>query len=334
MKKSNKNSKILVSTLSISTFLALSGHNIYAENQSLNTFDLGKSAKVYNSLSTILDPTSQIKTSLHVSFIEDPHSDKNIAILSTEGSNIPAGKKIISKEGDDGSEAGYKSAILQWASLYNISFEITEGKAKFYKVAPVNAIDSKNVTSTVGYKIGGSVKISDNPEGSISGDATWTTSTSYSQNDYKTLLDTDTDKKVQWRVPFVSAMNQGYGPYTQDSYHIYNGNQLFMKSRNGSVYAQNNFISSDEMPPLASYGFSPGMIAIISAEKDDDISEMKIKYDRVSDNYWMDWYGGYGNRHGWGVIGCWMGTNFKEQHQVNSTHQYKVDWKNHKLQEK
>ncbi|PYE88566.1 beta-channel forming cytolysin [Bacillus sp. 196mf] len=327
--------KVMATAVVVNVCSMVSVNAAHADSSRLDTVDIGKNAKIYNSLSTIQDEASQIKTSLHISFIDDPNSDKQIAVLSTEGSNIAAGKKVIPKKGEDGSEAGYKSAILQWASSYHVSFEMIDGKAKFYKVAPVNTIDSKSVTSTVGYNVGGDVTASETPSGKITGGATWSTSASYNQADYKTILDVDTDKKVQWRVPFVSAMNQGYGPYTQDSdEHLYNGNQLFMKSRNGSDYAKDNFISSDQMPSLASYSFSPGMIAVITAEKDENVSEVKVKYERTSDNYWMDWYGGYGNRHGWGVIGCWMGTNFKEQYQVHSTNQYKIDWKNHKLIEK
>ncbi|HDR4441078.1 hypothetical protein BK720_06610 [Bacillus thuringiensis serovar brasilensis] len=57
-----------------------------------------------------------------------------------------------------------------------------------------------------------------------------------------------------------------------------------MKSRNAVYWAKDNFISSDEMPALAAYGFSPDMIAVVVADKSEKSSNLKVTYTRTSDD--------------------------------------------------
>ena len=68
---------------------------------------------------------------------------------------------------------------------------------------------SAKVTSEVGYTLGGSVKVGVNDKGpnadaSITGSFAWKESVSYDQVDYKTVLETHTDKKLNWKVGFQS----------------------------------------------------------------------------------------------------------------------------------
>ncbi|PFN14778.1 beta-channel forming cytolysin [Bacillus cereus] len=289
----------------------------------------GQNAKVYNNFSTLYDEPAKIKTSLLVSIIDDPYSNKQIAVIKTDGSNINANKSVEGLTDEYGHEAGYMSAVLKWASAYNIGME-TGANSQFYKVSPINTIDTKTITSSIGYNIGGEIKVSDKPDGGGSVGMNWSTSTSYTQTDYKTILETDTANKVQWRIPFISTMNQGYGPYDRDSDDSIYRNQLFMKSRNIATWAKDNFISSDEMPALASYGFSPGMIAVVIADKSEDRSTLKITYARNSDNYRMDWVSSINGLHGSGA-GWWVGGNIKDVIEMVSVHNYSLDWKNHRL---
>jgi len=298
---------------------------------------IGQNAKIYNAFSTRDDSPNKMKKSLKVSFIDDSHANKKIAIISTEGSYIDAAKRIEDKE-VDGQVNGYMSALLQWPSSYHIGMELYGKSSSFHKVAPINTVDTKKIFSTVGYNVGGTVKIAANEkgpngEGSITGGTSWSTTTSYDQTDYKTILALDTSKKVQWEILFVSAMNQGYGPYNRDSDDSIYRNQLFMQSRNATVWAKENFISKDQMPALAAYGFSPGVLAVVTADKSEKYSDLTVTFERISDNYWMNWKSFFNGWQGSGT-GWWTGTNIKEQRKASSSSKYILDWENHNLIEK
>ncbi|OUB07095.1 beta-channel forming cytolysin [Bacillus thuringiensis serovar yunnanensis] len=312
----------LGTTLAFSSLLS-SEHVSFAQEQQ-NVVDIGKNAKVYNSFSTIYNVSSQMKTSIQVSFIEDPNSNKKIAIISTAGSNIAADKRIVDVDTPFPSEPGENVAGLEWPSSYHIEMELKDNQSQFYKVAPANTVDTKSVTSSVGYTIGSGIKMGDKPDGGISGNVNWSTSVTYNQSDYKTFLAYDSDKKVNWTISFVSAMNQGYGPYDRDSYNPTYGNQLFMKSRNGSVWAKDNFISNEEMPGLASYGFSPAVIAVITTDKDTMTpSKLQIRYGRIKDRYDLKW-GGV----------AWAGDLQKNFNNLWGGTYYEIDWGNHRLIDK
>jgi hemolysin II len=278
---------------------------------------LEKGAKVHNSFHTYYDRYHDMKTSLKVSFIEDPYADKKIAVITSEGSNIGADTEITG--------GGY-SATLKWPSAYGIGMKLgNDDSAQLHTVSPVNVIDSKSVSSTVGYTVGGSINSSmsatEGPgvEAGISGNVSWSTTVSYNQPDYKTILEKNTDKQAAWKVGFVSAMNQGWGPYDRSSHNTLYGNQLFMKSRSYN-WGRDNFISKDQMPALAGYGFSPSVVAVITADKDETTSDLTVTSRRVSDNYNISW-----------VASKWWGGNSNEAHNEQSITNYTLDWDNHKL---
>ncbi|MGO0731975.1 beta-channel forming cytolysin [Bacillus shihchuchen] len=203
--------------------------------------NLQNGGKVYNSFKTTYDMKQNIKNSIKVSFIEDPYADKKIAIVTTDGSNIDAKYTI---------NGGYYNAGLKWPSAYHTEAEITSGdSAQFHKAAPVNTMTSAKVTSEVGYTLGGSVKVGVNDKGpnadaSITGSFAWKESVSYDQVDYKTVLETHTDKKLNWKVGFQSFNYPEWGIYNRDSFNTFYGNQLFMKSRSYNE-GTNNFVSKD-----------------------------------------------------------------------------------------
>ncbi|BFH17051.1 beta-channel forming cytolysin [Paenibacillus melissococcoides] len=298
--------------------LTLNGTSVSAQVAKNSPIDIGQGAKVYNNLSTRFGD-EKIKTSLSVSFIDDPHSNKQIAVITTEGSNIDADRKISFPEQD--SYPGYYRATMHWASSYRVAMELN-GSGDFFKVAPTNTIDKKTVSSTIGYTIGGTIGSLPNSSNN------WSTSVSYEQADYKTILKTDTNKKVEWTVPFVSAMNQGWGPYDRDSFTVNYGNELFSKSRNGQVWAKDNFLSSDQMPALAAYSFSPAVVAVVIADKTDSLSELTVHLGRTQDSYKLQWHNELFG------LGFWVGSNEKDTSQATFTTKYILDWKNHKLVEK
>ncbi|SPT76319.1 MULTISPECIES: leukocidin family pore-forming toxin [Bacillus cereus group] len=330
----NKNSifkKMILSSFGAYTCFALLSPTSLADTKTMNPVDIGEGAKVHQNLSTKHDTLNKMKTSLEVSIINDPNNNKQIAVIKTDGSFLNANKQII-RHPYDGHEDGYMTADLKWASSYGIKMELLDQKAKFHKASPINTVDKKTITSTVGYNIGGDIQMTD---GKGAGGTTWSTSASYEQPDYKTVLENDTADTVQWKVPFVSAMNQGYGPYTRDSSDLTWGNQLFMKKRTGSWATKDNFISSDGMPALASYGFSPGVIAVVVADKSEKTSNLKVTYTRTSDDYQLRWMKTM-NVKPWflpsGIVDeHWIGSNAKDTSTSTSINNYTIDWENHRL---
>lgn len=316
MKKVNNLAKFfVVASVLMSGAFSLNSSSTYAESKG-TVDDLKNGGKVYNSFSTTYNAKQNIKNSIKVSFIEDPYADKKIAIVTTDGSNIDAKYKI---------NGGYYNAGLKWPSAYHTEVEITsDDSAQFHKAAPVNTMTSAKVTSEVGYTLGGTVKLGVNDKGpnadaSITGSAAWKESVSYDQADYKTVLETLTDKKLHWKVGFQSFNYPSWGIYNRDSYNTLYGNQLFMKSRSYNEGIQ-NFVSKDTVPALTGYGFSPNVIAVITADEPEVTSDLKITNRRVSDQYNIEW-----------VSSKWWGTNNKDVHNEFFTNYYKLDWKNHKV---
>ncbi|MCQ6547316.1 leukocidin family pore-forming toxin, partial [Bacillus wiedmannii] len=200
-------SVIMSGTFGLQTTSALADSKGTVEN-------LQNGGKVYNSFKTTYDMKQNIKNSIKVSFIEDPYADKKIAIVTTDGSNIDAKYTI---------NGGYYNGGLKWPSAYHTEAEITsDDSAQFHKAAPVNTMTSAKVSSEVGYTLGGSVKVGVNDKGpnaeaSITGSYAWKESVSYDQADYKTVLETQTDKKLNWKVGFQSFNFPEWGIYNRDS---------------------------------------------------------------------------------------------------------------------
>lgn len=275
-------------------------------------------AKIHHNYITKQNASTGNKTSLQISFIDDPASNKKMAVISTEGSIINSGYKLTGQK-VWGESPGYYKAALDWASRYTVGMKLEGGTAKFHKMAPMNSIDTKNISSTVGYSIGGNISAdSSGIGGGISGSYDWSMTTSYNQDDYKTELTSATDKDLQWEVGFVSAMNQGWGPYYRDSTGFY-GNELFMKTRNRN-WAIDNFLSPNQMPALAARNFSPAMVATLIADKDEEITELKVYLGRWNDKYSLDW-----------VSSRWIGANRTNASYESSVVTYKLDWKNMKV---
>ncbi|WP_410993749.1 leukocidin family pore-forming toxin [Bacillus cereus] len=287
---------------------------------------IGQGATVSKNYS-VLESSNGIKTALSMSIVKDPNSNKQRAIISTEGSRIPANK---TQHNHTSSQAD-----ITWASSYDVQMKLPGGQqAKFHEVAPADEIKDKTVKSTIGYKIGGDVQTSG--AGKLAGEMNWSTDVSYSQADYITRLRTNSANMVHWTVPFMSAMNQGYGPYTQESSDFPYGNQLFMKSRTKNN-AEDNFISDQEMPALASNGFSPGMVAVVEVSKDsEELTDFTVTYARHSDKYELNWWknpGGILVESGFvpSIPSHWTGYNTPDVDVTEASHSYKIDWKNQKL---
>ncbi|HHT7228592.1 TPA: leukocidin family pore-forming toxin [Bacillus cereus] len=247
--------------------------------------NIGDGAQVFTDVN--VDESSEVymKTTLNVSFIEDPNSQKKFAVLTTEGSNIDSygwdggGKQRPSPNGN-----GYWRANMYWPSAYETNIKVLDTGAKdpkFTNIAPKNGVTDTKITSTVGYTTGGTISAGPAPAGGTGG-VNWSKSVSYNQPDYKTEVTQNTSNYVTYRVPFFSMLNQGWGPYTRESNTNnsiggYKGNELFIKSGDANVWAKDNFISADSMTPLVGYGFSLAMIGTLAVDTHDDVSTTTIQ---------------------------------------------------------
>ncbi|MGR3779445.1 beta-channel forming cytolysin [Bacillus paramycoides] len=316
-KKSTKKSKKLVQVLALATTVVSGSLAFHSESAYADSIqDIGKGAKVINSIDTTYNANENIKNSIKVSFIDDPNTDKKYAIISTEGSNIGSG---FNRVGSD------IYGRVGWPSAYKTGLEITSNdSAKFYNVAPQNAIETKKVSSTVSYNIGGSldVKAGDPSSGVVkpSVGASWSNTVTYDQPDYKTFLENSTDKKVDWKVEFSKFDNRGWGFYTRDSYHAIYGNELFMSSRTAYINAVDNFISNDEFPSLVRFGFQPSTLAVVTADKNETSTDLSVKHARVQDDYEL-----------YSTFVGWSGENRKDVRTNEAIDNYTIDWKNNKI---
>ncbi|MCM3736258.1 beta-channel forming cytolysin [Bacillus cytotoxicus] len=319
-KKNMKKTKKIVQVLALATTVvsgSLAFNSSAAHADSIK--DIGKGAKVIDSIDVKYNAAENIKNSIKVSFIDDPNTDKKFAIISTEGSNIGSG--FYRTPGD----ASSYYARVEWPSAYKTGLEITSNdSAAFYKVSPKNNIETKNVSSTVAYNVGGGLEVKQDTGASASATAgaSWSTTVSYEQPDYKTFLENSTDKKVDWTVEFSKFDNRGYGFYSRDSWSDLYGNQLFMSSRtNPFIGAADNFISNDEFPALVRFGFQPSTLAIVTADKNETSTDLSVKQGRLKDNYSLTYIDFRG----------WVGNNYKDQAFNQVTDNYTIDWKNNKI---
>ncbi|WP_255287431.1 beta-channel forming cytolysin [Bacillus pseudomycoides] len=271
-----------------------------------------------HSLDSTYNAEANIKNSIKVSFIDDPNTDKKYAIVFTEGSNIAS---------NFSRGTGTYSAQIFWPSAFKTGLEITSNdNAKFYKVSPKNEIESKTVSSTVSYNVGGSLEVKpEGPSSSVSAGASWSNTISYEQPNYKTFLTNNTDKKVDWNVEFNQFYNKGYGPYNRDSSGYY-GNELFMSSRTDPlINAEDNFSSDSELPSLVRFGFQPSTMAIIIADKNATSTDLSVKHARERDVYTLSYE----------YLKGWIGSNsktYKHPHDKFGTiDNYKIDRQNNKI---
>ncbi|MDZ3952386.1 beta-channel forming cytolysin [Bacillus thuringiensis] len=271
---------------------------------------IGKDAYVYKNYDTYQD--GDIKSSLTVSFIDDPNSNKRFAIITNDGSNISADYTQFNTY--------WYSGSLRWPSAYYAGMEITSNNAQFHNMAPKNENQTHKVTSTVTYNIGGALKIAEKPDVSATAGTSWSTSVSYDQKDYSTVVERDNDTVLKWKIRFNSLDNSGWGHYNRDSWNPTYGNQLLMKSRTKN-WAEHNFLSKDEVPSLTGYSFSPATIGVVMTDKNTSKSTIKVSFKRVSDHYYQ--------KHD-GII-QWRGENTKDAESREVEHTYQLDWGKHTI---
>lgn len=137
--------------------------------------------------------------------------------------------------------------------------------------APKNQDESREVKYTYGYKTGGDFSINRGGlTGNITKESNYSESISYQQPSYRTLLDQSTSNKgVGWKVEAHSINNMGHDhtrQLTNDSDDRVKS-EIFSLTRNGNLWAKDNFTPKDKMPVTVSEGFNPEFLAVMSHDK-------------------------------------------------------------------
>lgn len=287
-------------------FTLLGGNVSYIKAATLpKTIDSnGKKAEIYTSSDA--HSISDVKTSISISFIEDPNDSNLTALVSLKGF-IPS---RLSRYGN------YSYGRMYWPSKYNIAVQSDDlnDKVKIIESIPSNKIETVKVSETIGYSIGGNVSASkDTASGGLNAGYNVQRSISYDQPDFKTIQKADNLKVASWDIIF----NKTKDGYDKDSYHPFYGNQLFMKSRLYNT-GDKNFTDIKDLSTLISGGFTPDMAVALKAPKGMKKSQLILSYRTYHDLYSLRWSGSE-----------WWGSNEQAKSPTFTNHAYEIDWENH-----
>ncbi|KEI01942.1 beta-channel forming cytolysin [Clostridium botulinum] len=279
---------------------------------SANAAESKKEAQSYTATDVVTSPKGNIKSTLSVTFVEDPFDSQFTALVSTEGSFIPSG--FIKKTSD------YYAEML-WPAVYDtlIESKSKRNSVKITKSIPTNQIKAPTVSETMGYSIGGNISLEKSSQGEaktsagISGSYNFSRSVNYDQPEYNTLLKNTTSNSAHWQVEY----NANNGGYNRDSYNSLYGNELFMKSRLYN-YGDKNLTDYNDLPSLITGGFSPKVVVALKAPKNTKTSVITVYYTRFNDKYDLDW-------------DCiqWFGRNLKLFNETKFRSDFELDWKKH-----
>lgn len=266
----------------------------------------GKEAIKYTSSDT--SSNRGLKATLSGTFIEDPYSDKKTALLDLEGF-IPSGKKV----------SGSKyHGTMKWPEAYRVNIRSADAsnKVKIAKSIPKNTIETKEVSSSIGYSIGGNMSVEGKNVGAgINASYSVQNTISYQQPDFRTIQRKDDENLASWDVQFVETKDG----YNMDSSHAFYGNQMFMKSRLYNNGYQ-NFTDDRYLSSLISGGFSPNMSVALTTPKDTKESMITVKYYRFDNDYNLVWK----STQWYGSNKCYTSTEYTE-------YLFKINWENHTI---
>lgn len=297
------------------TSVALSALFIQGAANAASIETIGKGAQVHKTTANADEPGNEISQILNFNFIKDTNYDKEVLVLKTAGT-INSGYQA-----PDPSQ--YSASSLRWGGQYNVKVEVASKDAtNIIDYAPKNQNEAHEVTSTVGYNIGGDIKVSNSLSGAGNGGYSFSETINYKQDSYKTSLLRQTNpKQVGWEVEANKIYVNGYGPYTRaQHYNFTYGNELFLASRSANVYAGQNFVHPSAMPVLARGNFNPEFISVLTHNPKDNGKEtlLKVTYERKVDKYQDFWNGLH-----------WWGQNLKNFESKTLVATYKVDWDKH-----
>ncbi len=312
-----KINKMIKTTILTSTaFLLLSSHAFADEAiQPVKIEKVNDKTTIYKTTATADSDKYKISQILNLNFIKDKTYDKDTLIVKATG-NIHSG--FQKPDPND-----YYSSFLLWGGQYNVGLTAENGDSTtIVDYAPKNQNESFQVQETLSYGGGGDINISNNPSGSLNGKYSFSETISYKQENYRTLINRKTNNKhVGWGVEAHKNMNNGWGPYSRDADDNGGnfGNELFLKSRNQSGNAGENFIPEYQMPLLSRGNFNPEFLGVLTHKEDDkQKTKLKVTYQTETDLYKIYWDGFF-----------WAGQNQKRYEVKTFTAVYEIDWQNH-----
>ncbi|HHA2991733.1 TPA: bi-component leukocidin LukGH subunit G [Staphylococcus aureus] len=318
---------ITICTLALSTTFtvlpATSYAKINSEIKAVSEKNLDGDTKMYTRTATTSDSQKNITQSLQFNFLTEPNYDKETVFIKAKGT-IGSGLRILDPN-------GYWNSTLRWPGSYSVSIQNVDdnNNTNVTDFAPKNQDESREVKYTYGYKTGGDFSINRGGlTGNITKESNYSETISYQQPSYRTLLDQSTSHKgVGWKVEAHLINNMGHDhtrQLTNDSDNR-TKSEIFSLTRNGNLWAKDNFTPKNKMPVTVSEGFNPEFLAVMSHDKKDEgKSKFVVHYKRSMDEFKIDW-----NRHGfWGY---WFGENHVDKKEEKLSALYEVDWKTHNV---
>ncbi|HHW5615794.1 TPA: bi-component leukocidin LukGH subunit G [Staphylococcus aureus] len=318
---------ITICTLALSTTFtvlpATSYAKINSEIKAVSEKNLDGDTKMYTRTATTSDSQKNITQSLQFNFLTEPNYDKETVFIKAKGT-IGSGLRILDPN-------GYWNSTLRWPGSYSVSIQNVDdnNNTNVTDFAPKNQDESREVKYTYGYKTGGDFSINRGGlTGNITKESNYSETISYQQPSYRTLLDQSTSHKgVGWKVEAHLINNMGHDhtrQLTNDSDNR-TKSEIFSLTRNGNLWAKDNFTPKNKMPVTVSEGFNPEFLAVMSHDKKDEgKSKFVVHYKRSMDEFKIDW-----NRHGfWGY---WSGEKHVDKKEEKLSALYEVDWKTHNV---
>lgn len=279
---------ITICTLALSTTFtvlpATSFAKINSEIKQVSEKNLDGDTKMYTRTATTSDSQKNITQSLQFNFLTEPNYDKETVFIKAKGT-IGSGLRILDPN-------GYWNSTLRWPGSYSVSIQNVDdnNNTNVTDFAPKNQDESREVKYTYGYKTGGDFSINRGGlTGNITKESNYSETISYQQPSYRTLLDQSTSHKgVGWKVEAHLINNMGHDhtrQLTNDSDNR-TKSEIFSLTRNGNLWAKDNFTPKDKMPVTVSEGFNPEFLAVMSHDKKDKgKSQFVVHYKRSMDEF-------------------------------------------------
>ncbi|CXJ68490.1 gamma-hemolysin component B [Staphylococcus aureus] len=282
---------ITICTLALSTTFtvlpATSYAKINSEIKAVSEKNLDGDTKMYTRTATTSDSQKNITQSLQFNFLTEPNYDKETVFIKAKGT-IGSGLRILDPN-------GYWNSTLRWPGSYSVSIQNVDdnNNTNVTDFAPKNQDESREVKYTYGYKTGGDFSINRGGlTGNITKESNYSETISYQQPSYRTLLDQSTSHKgVGWKVEAHLINNMGHDhtrQLTNDSDNR-TKSEIFSLTRNGNLWAKDNFTPKNKMPVTVSEGFNPEFLAVMSHDKKDEgKSKFVVHYKRSMDEFKID----------------------------------------------
>lgn len=276
--------------------------------------EIGKDGQVTKRTQVGSDINGGFTQILNFDFIDDPKYDKDALVLSTKGniaSQLEYGKFR---------ENPLFFSQMRFSGEFGVRIHVKDNpKTEILDYLPKNNIESVDVSETFGYNIGGS--ISSNESGSITGGVNYSKTINYKQNNYRTLLSSDTsNQSVGWNVIASSLFYNGHTNVRGDL-------NLFRNDAGDRIeHDPRTFLAGKStLPSLVRSGFTPDFLTYLSNDKQNTKTQITVRYQRLNDEIDAAFYSSNF------AIVPQMGRYYMNISGNAFTATYEIDWKNKKV---